>query len=161
MPNVPKPLHGLAPRTIKGQAWWDEVRQAAYRNANFKCEACGIPKEDAHYHKWLEAHEFYEYDYESCTATFLYLVALCHSCHNFIHSGRMKALLDKGEMAQYKYDHIINHGEEVLAKAGLIKVQPPTEVVDGAWKKWRLIFDGKEHRGQFETFDDWNNHYNG
>lgn len=84
-PNIPKPLHGLNPRTLLGQEWWNEKRQEAYKKYNFHCWAYGIHKSQAKYHQWLEAHESYTIDYVAGRVELQEIVALCHSCHNFIH----------------------------------------------------------------------------
>src|SRR3990167_9396936 len=78
-PNIPKPMHGVNPRTIMGQEWWDEQRQRAYEENNFCCWACGVHKSQAAYHKWLEAHECYEIDYIAGRMYMRIIVALCHS----------------------------------------------------------------------------------
>lgn len=109
-PNVPKPLHGLNPRTLLGQEWWDAARQKAYAASNYCCSACGIAKQAAPYHNWLEAHEMYQYDYQKKTATMTEIVALCHACHNFIHSGRMYHELVAGKMPPEKFFAILKHG---------------------------------------------------
>ena len=92
-PNVPKPLHGLAPRVILGQAWWDKTRRAAYKQTNYHCLACGVHKTRATYHAWLEGHEVYSVNYELGRAKYVRSVALCQFCHNSIHDGLLKALL--------------------------------------------------------------------
>ena len=76
-PNIPKPLHGINPRTVMGQAWWDVERKKAYAAAGFKCEACGVVKKDAMFHQWLEAHEYFDYDYDCGVLRLKKLVALC------------------------------------------------------------------------------------
>lgn len=114
MPNVPHPLHTLAPRTIMGASTWNHVRNRCYFEACYQCEACGrkvktefyedgtvkhqyhddgeIPKRELH------AHELYTYDYNKGTARFERCVALCERCHvRFIHSGRMLTMFKKGD----------------------------------------------------------------
>ena len=40
MPNIPKPTHGLAPRTLLGSATWNRMRKHAYAQADDTCEIC-------------------------------------------------------------------------------------------------------------------------
>lgn len=90
MPNIPKPLHGLAPRTVMGDYEWGKVRKQCYADAHDLCEICGMvlsgkrgPGLVLH-----EAHEAYETDYETYTSTFIRPICVCGFCHRFIHSGR-------------------------------------------------------------------------
>ncbi|MGB5770131.1 MAG: hypothetical protein WBM32_09705, partial [Crocosphaera sp.] len=53
-PNIPKPLHGLAPRVIKGDKWFNQTKQETKAKLNQHCWACGVHKYDAKYHRWLE-----------------------------------------------------------------------------------------------------------
>ena len=39
-PNIPKPLHLVAPRTVLGEAWWKSVKKKVKREANGRCQAC-------------------------------------------------------------------------------------------------------------------------
>lgn len=94
MPNIPKPLHGpgMQPRTIYGQKTWDILRKKAYFNADYKCEICGRePKKGD-----LHAHELFTYDYENTTGTFERIVAICRTCHDGIHSGRLITMFKNG-----------------------------------------------------------------
>lgn len=156
-PNIPKPLHGVNPRTIYGKDWWDEQRQTAYKAKNFHCFACGVHKSHALFHKWLEAHEFYLYDYKKGRIVFDHLVALCHACHNYIHDGRMKMMVDDGRMTQDKYEQIMRHGYNIVCKAGLKEQrrnrhsqQSPVE-----WADWRMVVDGKEYGPSTQSFHEW------
>jgi hypothetical protein len=168
-PNVPKPLHGTAPRVILGAAWWDRERRECYKITNFHCIACGVHKSDAKYHKWLEAHETYEIDYHKGTAKYLGSNPLCHFCHNFIHDGRLQALLDQGKLHHDKFVKIIQHGEAVLAKAGLSRpshaereAQVQQLITNGKiaeWSSWRLQIGRKKYPGKFPTMEDWIKHY--
>lgn len=91
MPNVPRPLHGegMQPRTIFGKSTWDLMRKSAYYNAGYKCEICGRePKKGD-----LHAHELFSYDYGKQTGKFERVVAICRTCHDGIHSGRLITML--------------------------------------------------------------------
>ena len=157
-PNIPKPLHGINPRTIYGQKWWDFNRQEAYAKANYHCEACGIPKVEAWKHRWLEAHEFYEYDYKHGRVTFVKLVALCHACHNFIHSGRLNVLVQSRKISEEDYSHIIHHGGDIVDAAGLTeKYKHRHDAPEGlvAWDQWRMIVDGKEYGPSTSCMANW------
>lgn len=156
-PNIPKPLHGLTPRTIYGQAWWDEVRRAAYRSTAYHCLACGVSRFRAKYCKHMEAHELYKYDYDKGTITYLIAVPLCHSCHSFIHSGRMRALVIEGLMPQTKMIDILNHGQRVLSAAGLVRPADPDCSV--RWEDWRMILDGIPSVPLWPTHEAWSEHY--
>lgn len=161
-PNIPKPLHGLAPRTILGDDWWDEVRQKAYAENNYCCWACGVSKTKAKYYHWLEAHECYKIDYKAGTMEMIEIVALCHSCHNFIHSGRLLILYEKGEISKKKYSDIHTHGSKILNKRKVNR-NPYIENEEGSiadWKNWRLILNGEEYKGKFENMLEWYRHYN-
>lgn len=156
-PNIPKPLHGINPRTIYGQIWWDTQRRKAYEAAGLCCEACGVHKYDAKLHKWLEAHEFYEYDMRNGRLTFLKLVALCHYCHNFIHSGRLQILRDTDQITAATYSAITKHGMDLLKTAGLTarwkaRHDAPETV---SWMDWRMIVDGKEYGPSSSSFRAW------
>lgn len=156
-PNIPKPLHGVNPRSIKGKEWWDIERQKAYASTDYHCLACGVYKSEADYHQWLEAHELYDYDYKKGRLTFIELVPLCHCCHNYIHSGRMQALVDKGEMEFDKMVFIRKRGDKIVKDNKLKRPKPPTKCAE--WSKWRLIFDGKEYAPKFKNYAEWLNHF--
>lgn len=188
-PNIPKPLHGINPRTIMGQSWWDKTRKEAYAKYNQHCWACGIHKSKAKYRRWLEAHEGYNIDYKTGTVTINEIVALCNACHNFIHSGRLYALTEKGETPINKSLSILKRGLDILEPlllkpfAGTIRaygelkgfsdkaiieladyygvdmLNVEDEFTHVAWKDWKLIFNGKEYYSKFEHIEEWAAHY--
>ena len=92
MPNVPRPLHGLAPRKIMGDSTWDHVRKRCYYLAGYKCEVCGEGLVKPYY----AAHELYSYDYIEGIGQFERYIAICSKDHDFIHSGRMVTLFKSG-----------------------------------------------------------------
>lgn len=178
-PQIPDPMHGVAPRVILGKEWWDKTRRLAYESTNFHCIACGVDKYYAKWHKWLEAHEVYDIDYLLGRMTYLETVPLCHFCHNFIHCGRLQALKDKGEISNEKYHAILDHGLNVLTAAGL-KKPLPRGAQDGPmadWGDWRLVLPNPEARRltlakssfketieyppKFKNLDEWKKEYEG
>jgi hypothetical protein len=176
-PNIPKPLHGIAPRTIKGQKWWDVTRKKVYESTDFHCIACGVSKKNARRHQWLEAHEYWDVDYEKGITTVSQIVPLCHFCHNFSHSGRLSMIVDKEKPKKEVID-ILEHGFSVLADNKLECFPITLELAEslGAetfgvtaykhpdtnvpWHGWKLIFEGKEYKSKFKNYEDWQEHYN-
>lgn len=165
-PNVPKPLHGLAPRTVKGQVWWDMTRQNALARSLYHCDACGLHQIEVRSFQvggknGLEGHEVYEIDYASGRMTYVKTVALCHYCHLFIHSGLMEALVEKGEMKEDLWRQIRTRGVDLLGKEGLKPWRPTKQKSVASWGQWRLVIEGEEHEGKFKNFDEWYEHYHG
>ena len=175
-PNIPKPLHGLNPRTIKGQEWWDVERKKAYASTGYRCIACGIEKTMAKKFKWLEAHEDFIIDYKKGTCTIKEIIPLCHYCHSFIHSGRLRMIMgcDKSEDEVIE---ILEHGINILRESNLkgfwatldfafslgvntVGVSPYKSTgYEAEWGSWRLILEGKEYEGLFKDFREWQNHW--
>lgn len=92
MPNIPAPLHQLAPRTVMGASLWDRARKRCYFEANYKCQACGkdLGKGEC------DAHELYSINYITGESRLSRLVCLCHKCHRQgIHSGRALTMFKK------------------------------------------------------------------
>jgi hypothetical protein len=175
-PHIPKPMHGLSPRTIMGLDWWYSIRKEVYARYNYHCIACGVSQTEAKLHHWLEAHEFWHIDYETGICEITSIEPLCHYCHNFIHSGRMAIILGK-EKSKEKIVKILEHGFRILAKNKL-KCFPFTlnfaeslcantcgvdayDLPDGdvAWKDWKLIWNGYEYHSRFKSFAEWKSFY--
>lgn len=152
-PNVPKPLHGLAPRVVLGQKWWDAERFAANRKTGNRCAACGVFARSAPVRPFLEGHEIYEIDYPEGTATYVETAALCHCCHAFIHDGRLQILLDAGTITRGHYDFILERGRGILRRAGLRKTPYVGEIAE--WSRWRLVVGGKEYPTPYRDYDAW------
>jgi hypothetical protein len=190
-PNIPKPLHGLAPRVLLGEEWWNEAREQAYKRNYYQCWACGVHKYEALFHRWLEAHETYAIDYRAGRAEMIEVVALCHACHNFIHSGRLMALLEQDQIPPGRFWAILKHGFKMLRTAGLpdniyareavlagwqLLIDCPwwvqaetwdrTPLADDApgtarWQDWRLVLNGVEYPPLHKDYAAWKRHYSG
>ncbi len=90
MPNLPKPVHGLNPRTIMGDSAWEKARKRAYYTAGYRSE---ISRELCANPGGLHAHEAYDINYVTGACTFRRIFAITPMEHvYFIHSGRMITL---------------------------------------------------------------------
>lgn len=86
MPNIPRPLHAVAPRTILGATTWNHMRKRCYAEADNTCEICGYKPEIL---RRRHAHEVYEIDYEKGEAKFVRAFCVCSLDHlGCIHTGR-------------------------------------------------------------------------
>lgn len=182
-PNIPRPLHTVNPRSICGRFWWDNQRRKAYSKYEFRCYACGVPKKHAKYFKHLEAHEEYDIDWETGRVELKEIVALCHSCHNFIHNGRLWAIYKNGEIDRSKVVDIITSGLDICKRNN---VQPyygayqTKYLLNGCsekvaieraknkgwfpkttapWDKWHLIIEGHKYYSPFKNQQDWENYW--
>ena len=176
-PNIPKPLHGINPRTIMGQKWWDETRQKVYASNGYCCIACGVPKEMAYGPKWLEAHEYWNIDYMKGICEVVSIEPLCHYCHNFIHSGRLSMIVGI-QKSERQVIEILEYGFKTLSNANLrcfpftlelakslnaktygVKPYKVSLNPDIKWSDWKLLFMGKEYKSNFKNQDEWQEHY--
>jgi len=155
--QVPKPLHGVAPRVVLGAKWWNATRKEAYHSTLYHCLACGVSKHEAHYRQWLEAHEYYEVDYLLGRAEYIRTVPLCHLCHNYIHCGRLQGLLDRGIIPHGKYVAVLQHGNRILRQAKLVKSVYNGPFAD--WQDWRMVIYGKEYPPLCSTPEEWEKVY--
>ena len=185
-PNIPKPLHGTAPRVIKGNDWWDYERKKAYRKNNNCCYACGNHKSEDKFHNWLEAHEYYNIDYEMGTVELKEIVALCHSCHSFIHSGRLLGEYQAGNISKEKSLYVLRRGIRICLEnnlkpffmayfdLGIINGYSEEKALefskqkgwyieesDVPWEQWKMIIDGKEYYSRFKNIEEWEKEYLG
>lgn len=176
-PNIPKPLHGLNPRTIMGRERWDSERQKVYASTDYHCAACGVHKSRAKKHKWLEAHEMFEIDYRKGVADLVEIIPLCRFCHAFIHSGLLRIRARKKEVTAQHVRDVMEHGCEVLRRdnspifvgtaelcdlvsvdrAGILIMRQPNKIAD--WSTWRMVWNGNEYRGKFKSFAQWRRKY--
>lgn len=168
-PQLLKPLHSMAPRVIMGSGWWNKTRQESYAKNNYHCYACGVHKSKAKFRQWLEAHESYFMDFEKKQIRLEEILALCHACHNFIHAGRLQSLFDKGEISEYKYRSVLEHGNTLLFINDLDKekawwrdekIYPQLfPELDGTWDQWHLLLGGKKYYSRFKDYNEWADHY--
>ena len=168
-PNIVKPLHGLAPRTLMNKKEWDLERKKAYAKHDYHCMACGIyaPWDIEHERfageQKLHAHEAYDIDYAKRTAKLVEIVAVCPTCHNYIHSGRTQAMYDKGIYDEEDCWYIFTHGDSVLIDEG---ISPSIKIIDektyeDEWGDWSLIINDKEYKSKFNNYEEWRKHYDG
>ena len=170
-PNIPKPLHGMNPRSILGSAWWDIERQKAYASTDYHCIACGVHKSQAKVHQWLEAHEYWDINYKTGRCEVKSIEPLCHYCHNFIHSGRLfktKTTIEVREILEHGFNVLSRTGLKVfffthelarLVRANTFGVKYYTPTGRATWSDFVLILDGKEYKSKFKSMDEWEQFY--
>lgn len=172
-PNIPKPLHGLNPRTILGEEWWDVTRQEVYTKNNYCCWACGVHKSDALYKPWIEAHECYQIDYMKGRAELKLVAGLCWFCHNYIHNGRLMSIESAGGVPKGTYEDVMKHGQRVINESKTwpseldfllytIESELTALVKDRftpEWSDWRLVINGKEYPPIHKSYKEWARFY--
>lgn len=111
MPNIPKPLHSVAPRTVLGPTEWDKMRKACYEAANDTCEICGERPNNL---RARHGHEVYEIDYEKGISRFVRVFCVCYLDHlGAIHTGRAITLW-KGKNPLYPTEFLLAGAEKAF-----------------------------------------------
>lgn len=154
---IPPPLHGLAPRTVKGDRWWDSQRHAAAAKNLYKCWACNIPKTKAKRFKHLEGHESYNINWKRGTCDLVEIVSLCHYCHNYIHQGRLRVMVEVGREKQELLEDVIKHGNNLTAH--LKRPPQPSPADMASWTDWVMIIDGTPYPSRFKDQTEWETYY--
>jgi len=167
--NIPKPLHGINPRTIMGAAKWAKHRQIIVQN-NPYCKACGAEN------CILDLHEDYDIDYTNCTMKVRDYVPLCKSCHSFIHSGLLSVWVATSAITVPAAKEILTRGLAICSSnnvpvfIGTIElanqlnvstdcVSSWTPKMSNGWTDWKLIYNGVEYPGM--SFQQWKAQYSG
>jgi hypothetical protein len=165
--NIPKPLHGINPRTIMGAAAWAKHRQVIVQN-NPYCTACGA--ENCR----LDLHEDYEIDYNTCIMKIRSYVPLCKRCHSFIHSGLLRVWVSEKTVSIQDARDILQHGIAICAqhriqifvgtarlandlKVSLGIVRSWTPKIKSDWGPWKLQYGNKEYAGI--SYSEWVHKY--
>lgn len=146
--GIPRPMHGVNPRTILGREWWNSVRKLAYQSTKFHCVTCGRLAESL-----IEAHEVFDIDYLLGRMEFKEIVPLCWFCHSFIHRGRLDALYDVDVIDPRMYLAAVKHGNVTLMENGL-KFEPYSGP-QAEWEDWRMILFGKEYLPIYKSLEEW------
>jgi hypothetical protein len=155
-PNIPKPLHGINPRTIMGEAAWRIHRQVVVTNSPY-CKACG--KETLQ----LDLHEDYVINYKKKLMTLKSYVPVCRQCHMFIHSGFLLTMYKQQKISREQVINILTNGINILDHHSLpifigtysfakalkldtkdLKTSNPGNTT---WDGWRMLYKGKEYKG--------------
>lgn len=119
--------------------------------------ACGVHASEAKGRQWMEAHEQYTINYQKGRMKYVGAISLCHYCHAYLHDGRLEWLLQTGQIHHAKYVAIHQHGDRVLATAGLsreskeIRDKKIHEQEIAPWGSWRLQIGRKLYKPKFAT----------
>ena len=152
--NIPQPMHGLSPRIVLGARWWKAVREEVFKSTDYHCLACSTHKSFTLLRSGLEGHEVYDIDYLLGRMAYVEAVPLCRACHAYVHSGRLKAMLEERIISHAYYVSIVQHGDRVLWKYGLRhreEYSGPT----ADWGDWRLVIGNREYPPKYPTVQAW------
>lgn len=142
MPNIPHPLHGLAPRTIMGASRWKLTKTKEKMRADYHCEICG---REFSINK-LDVHEIYDVFYDERYSKFNRYVCACALCHQACHSGRNLALYTKGDKYTTK-EYMLELAERTFRLVNQWNMQniekEPLKLCD-TWLTWAKHPDLKE-----------------
>lgn len=101
--GTPIPLHGVNPRNMMNQKSWDKIRKESYKKHDYKCAICGESGLDQGYDHPVEAHEIWDYDFDTLTQHFEGVISLCPTCHKVIHWDQNRMMLNSGSITHNEF----------------------------------------------------------
>lgn len=104
--GTPMPLHGVNPRNMMGQFYWDDLRIKTYKEYDYKCGICGSNGQEQGFRHRVEAHELWDYDFDNEIQIFRGVIALCPICHKIYHWAQPAMALKSGDLSQKEFDRI-------------------------------------------------------
>lgn len=136
--GTPAPLHGVNPRNMMSQSEWDEIRRETYKKYDYKCAICSASGLDQGFNHPVEAHEIWDYDFDTYTQHFEGLVALCPICHKIYHYQQGLMAYQSGKLSREEYLRI-----ERLKSAKLAEINPNSRM--------RVLRDYKWHDADWKS----------
>ena len=82
---IPKTSYFKNVRMLFSENDWNLIRHHIYERVENKCECCGKKRS-----KYLDAHERWEYNFETKTQKLVRIIALCRLCHSATHYGHSR-----------------------------------------------------------------------
>ena len=79
---IPKTSYFKNVRSIFSNSDWNLIRHHIYERVSYKCECCGSRR-----FKYLEAHERWDFNFETKKQKLMRIIALCKLCHSATHYG--------------------------------------------------------------------------
>ncbi|KAA0686396.1 hypothetical protein [Enterococcus faecium] len=140
-PVVPYALHYQNPRGIMGKTKWNKLKKEYQNKANHHCMIC--KKYVSHKPgDWLELHEKYDYDFDRLIQKLTGYVAICHSCHMYIHQGLLGIQVQTGQVSKETARKIVDKGDLLLEQFNLKKIEYPNRE-NFEKPNWKLEFEGE------------------
>ena len=184
-PNVPKPLHSLAPRVIETAHWWNKQRDAMLERQDYTCKCCDTKVD---HRSKLDLHEEYTINYEEGYSNVTGMIGLCKDCHAFIHNGLLFKMAQEGTRSFDNTDRIFRRGFALLRqeelepnhaagihyialldyfgkpvnqvlrdKANELTVKQNKSIIQQNWSAWHLRWNGNKYYSLFSSQRDWEN----
>ena len=132
--GTPKPLHGVNPRQLMRATEWDRIRKETYEKFNHKCAICGASGLDQGFSWSVEAHEIWDYDFDTCTQYFEGLVALCPICHKTIHWQQNEMAYMSGSLSFVEFER-----QQDLKMKKLIEVSGGNKLIHKRKHPWHEV----------------------
>ena len=119
---LPVELESIEVRNTITKDEWKQSCHDAYALNKFCCAACGVHSSEAAFKTHLECHEIYKMQPAQRVWQYVDNIALCHTCHNFIHLKQLRERYNSGKISKEKFNYINDFGTWLLNGISRTKV---------------------------------------